>query len=265
MDTQNFGRRRITQPVFRASLTIEQLVEEPYASIICYPKRSLAELKKRLSELRRLGVTKIEFVGEKRVYNVPVLGKGCVGIVVIANMHGDRVALKIRRIDSDRARMKQEFELLKKANLIDVGPKVLAASRNFLCMQLIDGQLFPKWLSQKRNKTRISMVLKRILEQCWRLDRINLDHGELSHAPKHLIIDKHDRPFIVDFESASLNRKPANVTSVCQFLFIGSETAKHVIEKLGAKDNKAIAMALRHYKNEKSFKNFCSVLRVCGL
>jgi putative serine/threonine protein kinase len=92
-----------------------------------------------------------------------------------------------------------------------------------------------------------------------------LDHGELSRAPKHLIISRQDRPFIVDFESASLNRRPANVTSVCQFLFIGSETAKQVIKKLGVKDKKAIAKALRRYKNEKSFKNFCNVLHVCGL
>jgi putative serine/threonine protein kinase len=241
------------------------LVEEPYASIICYPRRSVAELKKRLKELQRLGVTRIEFIGEKSLFNVPVLGKGCAGIVVLANMNGERVALKIRRMDSDRARMQQESALLKKANLIDVGPKVLATSRNFLCMQLIDGELFPKWLSQKTSKTRIAKVLRKILDECWRLDRINLDHGELSHAPKHLIVDKQDRPFIVDFESASLNRKPANVTSVCQFLFIGSETAKQVIDKLGAKDRKAIAAALRRYKNEKNFENFCSVLRVCGL
>jgi putative serine/threonine protein kinase len=241
------------------------LVQEPYASILCYPRPSDAELKKRLRELRRLGVTAIEFVGEKHVFNVSILGKGCVGIVVLANMQGDRIALKIRRIDSDRARMQHESELLKKANLIDVGPTVRAASRNFLCMQFIDGELLPKWLSKKTSRTRIGRVLRRILEQCWRLDRINLDHGELSRAPKHLIISRQDRPFIVDFESASLDRKPANVTSVCQFLFIGSETAKQVIQKLGAKDKKAIVKALRRYKNEKSFKNFCNVLRVCGL
>jgi putative serine/threonine protein kinase len=248
-----------------AMLAIEKLVEEPYASIVCYPRASRAEIRKRMKELERLSVNALEFVGEKRVFNVNVLGKGCVGIVVLADRQGERVALKIRRVDADRVRMQQEAKLLRKANSVHVGPKLLATSRNFLCMQFIDGELLPKWLKKKRSKRRIRTVLQQILEQCWQLDRINLDHGELSHAPKHVIVNGHDKPFIVDFESASLNRRPANVTSICQFLFIGSETAKDVTMKLGAKNNGIVAEALRCYKNERSIGNFCRVLNVCGL
>jgi putative serine/threonine protein kinase len=249
----------------KAMLAVERLIEEPYASILCYPQATKGELRKRTKELQRLGIDALEFIGEKRVSNVRVLGKGCVGVVVLAYKSGCRVALKIRRVDADRVKMQQEAKLLKKANSVHVGPRMLAVSNDFLCMQFIDGELLPAWLNRKRSRARIGIVLRKILDQCRRLDSINLDHGELSHAPKHIIVDRQDEPVIVDFESASLNRRPANVTSVCQFLFIGSETTEQINKKLGQRDRKFVAEALRFYKNERTSKSFLRVLSACGL
>jgi predicted Ser/Thr protein kinase len=246
-------------------LAVESLIKEPYASIVCYPRATEVELRKRIKELQSLDVDMLEFIGEKHVFNVDVLGKGCVGVVVSAYRNGCRVALKIRRVDADRAKMQREATLLKKANSVHVGPEMLAVSGNFLCMQFIDGVLLPAWLNRKTSKARVSTVLRKILDQCWRLDSINMDHGELSHAPKHVIITRQDKPVIVDFESASLNRRPANVTSICQFLFIGSETAKQINRKLGQRDRAAVAEALRRYKKERTLKSFLRVLSACGL
>jgi putative serine/threonine protein kinase len=131
-------------------------------------------------------------------------------------------------------------------------------------MQFIDGVLFPEWLEHAR-KSLLKRVLKEILEQCWRLDKAHLDHGELSRAPKHIIIDRRDMPVIVDFETASVNRKPANVTSVCHFLFLGGSVAKRVMEKIDVKNEKAIVEALRLYKSDKSCKNFQAVLKACDV
>jgi putative serine/threonine protein kinase len=245
--------------------TIEKLSEEPYASIISYPKPSKAELKKRLKELQRLGVETLEFSGEKQALNTPILGKGCVGIVTIAYRNGKKAALKIRRVDADRSRMQQEAKMLKKANSVHVGPRLLGVSKNFLLMQFIDGDLLPKWVEKCRGKTQIRKVLHEVLEQCWQLDIVGLDHGELSHAPKHIIIDKKSKPFIVDFETASLNRKSSNVTSICQFLFISGVVAEKVAEKLGEKDKKAIIEALRRYKSDRTRENFETVLEACSL
>ena len=248
-----------------SAIPIEKLREEPYASVICYPKASKMELKKRLIELQKLGVEFLEFSGEKEAFNVSVLGKGCVGIVTIAYRNGEKVALKIRRVDADRSRMRQEAKMLKKANLVHVGPRLLGVSKNFLLMQFVDGDLLPKWLDKRIGRVLVRKVLREVLKQCWRLDVAGLDHGELSHAPKHIIIDKSDLPFIVDFETASLNRKPSNVTSICQFLFISGLAAKKVAEKIGGKDKKAIIEALRRYKRDRARENFETVLEACSL
>jgi len=247
------------------ALSIEKLSEEPYASIICYPRSDSAELKKRLKELRKLGVEALEFCGQKEAFGIPVLGKGCVGIVTMAYRDSQKMALKIRRVDADRASMETEAERLRRANLLCVGPKLLSVSRNFLLMQFVEGDLLLAWLERKRGKASIKRVLRDVLEQCWRLDTAGLDHGELSHAPKHVIVDGKNVPFIVDFESASLNRRPSNVTSICQFLFFSGLTAEKVAAKLGEKDRSLIVSVLRDYKNGRRRENFDRVLNVCGL
>jgi putative serine/threonine protein kinase len=251
----------------KTALTVatEKLGEEPYASVICYPRPSKVELKGRLRELQKLAINALEFTGAKEAFNVPVLGKGCVGIVIMAYRNGEKAALKIRRVDADRARMRREAEMLRKANSVLVGPRILAVSKNFLLMQFIGGVLLPEWLDKRRGKALIRNVLREVLEQCWRLDVAGLDHGELSRAPKHIIIDKCGVPFIVDFETASVNRNSSNVTSICQFLFISGLIAKNVAEKLGAKDKKAIVEALRRYKGDRVRGNFEDVLKACGL
>jgi len=244
--------------------TLKKLSEEPFASIICYPKVIKTELNKRLNELRKLKITGIEFSGQKQILNLRVLGKGCVGIVVIALRGKRRVALKIRRTDADRKNMTREAKLLKKANEVGVAPKLVGACKDFLVMQLISGDLLPEWVEKKVSREETCRVLKDILEQCWRLDMIGLDHGELSHAPKHIIVNKKQKPIIVDFETASVERRPSNVTSACQFLFMNKSTA-NISMKPSPEDRKSIIDALRRYKKNRSRTNFMNVLESCGL
>ncbi len=246
-------------------LNLKELTAEPYATIICYPRSSKLELRKRLEELERLRVNSLGFVGEKTMLNVQVLGKGCVGIVVIAYVDHQKVALKIRRVDADRNSMQHEAKLLKKANSICVGPRLKKVSRNFLLMEFVEGNLLLPWLKRTKEKVRIRRVLRAILEQCFALDCAGLDHGELSRASKHVIVDLADKPFLVDFESASLDRKPANVTSVCQFLLLHGETAMKVRKRLGKIDDEALLGFLRMYKHDRTRSNFEALMGACRL
>lgn len=246
------------------TLPITQLDKEPYASILCYPRASPLEIENRVEELRQHSVKAVEFSGKAAAFNIPVLGKGYVGIVVIAHVDGQRVALKMRRVDADRESLEHEAELLVKANSVNVGPKFIAVSKDFLLMQVIDGDLLPDWLETHKDKQLIRKVLVDILGQCWRLDEIGLDHGELSKAPKHLLVDKVQKPFIVDFETASVERKVINVTSVCQFLFMGnSSAAKILAEVLGDRNRAELIAALKGYKKDRNRRNFEGLLEVC--
>ena len=110
---------------------VDQLDQEPYASVLCFPNPSEAELQSRIQELRSHGVTALEFSGTASLFGVavPVLGKGFVGIVVIAHLNGQRVAVKIRRTDADRADLLHEASMLSKANSADVAPKLIGGKQ----------------------------------------------------------------------------------------------------------------------------------------
>jgi len=134
-------------------IRLEKLSEEPYLSIICYPRFSKKELERRLKELRKLGVSALEFCGEKQVFNEDVLGKGCVGIVIKAHVDNEKAAIKIRRVDANRDQMQHEAEMLRRANLVNVGPKFLRVSKNFLLMQFVRGIPILRWIKKKKKKT----------------------------------------------------------------------------------------------------------------
>jgi putative serine/threonine protein kinase len=243
---------------------IEELGAEPYASVVCYPRARPSEMQSRLEELRRLGVQAVEFSGKSSAFTLSVLGKGYVGVVAIAHVDSKKYALKMQRVDSDRESLEREAELLSKANSVGVGPKLIGGTKHFLLMKLVDGDLFEVWLENHRNPDLVRKVLADILEQCWRLDEIRLDHGELSKAPKHLLMDNADKPFIVDFETASTQRNASNVTSVCQFLFQGnSNVCKALVEVLGQRNHDKLMSALKSYKKERNRKNFEALLNVC--
>ena len=232
--------------------------------ILCYPRCEKEELEKRIKELERIGVNALEFYGNKSVFDGGVLGKGCVGIVVVAYTIFGRVALKIRRVDADRKGMFNEGKMLNKANGINVGPKLLDISENFLIMELVEGTHFPEWLELLEGieiQSRIRLVLTDVLEQCYRLDEVGLDHGELSKAPKHIIVDAKDVPYLIDFETASINRRVSNVTSVCQYFFLGSQIADKVKEKIGKVNERDLINALRTYKKKRTRENFEKILK----
>ena len=239
------------------------LKEEKYRKILCYPRFTQNEFENRIKELQKLGVKKIEFDGRQNIFDVPILGKGCVGIVVIIYTNNGKFALKIRRVDADRKEMFHEGEMIKIANSIDVGAKFVKVSKNFLIMQLIEGKYFPEWIKSLKEKDRslFEQTLKNILDQCYRLDEVGLDHGELSNALKHIIIDKKGSPYLIDFESASIKRRVSNISSICQFFFLGSQIAPVVQEKMGRKINKKkIVDALRSYKNNRTRFDFDKIL-----
>jgi putative serine/threonine protein kinase len=246
------------------TLTLEGLNDEPYGSVVCYPKRDESDLQSRLRELERHGVTAIEFAGKAGVFNVPILGKGYVGIVVIAQRYGQRLALKIRRVDADRVDLLHEAKMLAKANSAGVGPTFVDASKNFLLMELIEGELLPLWLEGNKEKTLVRHVLYEVIEQCWQLDLLGLDHGELSKAPKHVIVDHCQQPWIVDFETSSDTRKPANVTAICQYLTMSrGPIAKQISEILGERNRDEVISALRNYKKEQARENLDKVMQAC--
>lgn len=253
-------------PTSYRSASVDELSKEPYLSVICYPNPNVDEALLRIQELKRLGVDALHFEGRTQIGSLNVLGKGCVSIVVKVSSKDRFYALKLRRLDANRESMLREAKLHSIANSVGVGPTLRASSENFLLMDLVSGVRFTKWMECVRGKgsvQRLRKVLKELLDQCYRLDQLGLDHGELSNLSKHVFVD--EGVTIVDFETASTGRKVKNVTSATQYLFIGGPFSKIVRRMLRVRDIEEVKNALIGYKqmkDEKTYKELLSRLNL---
>jgi putative serine/threonine protein kinase len=134
-------------------------------------------------------------------------------------------------------------------------------------MEYVDGLLIPHWLQNldgsDMTQLRTQKVLIRLMEQCWRLDQVSLDHGELNNASKHIIITSEDKVFILDFETSSTTRRVSNVTSICHYLFMRGKLDKATALHLNRNKQDRVLSALRAYKKKRSLKRFENILRSC--
>ena len=248
-------------------ISIKKFTEEPYSKILGYPNATNRQIKSRISELEKLKIKSICLTGPTTIGNLEILGKGYVGLVVLVKRGNKEVALKIRRTDSQRENMKNESILLKLVNSISVGPKMIDVSKNFLVMEYIEGKKFSDWIEMLKGSgsaKQLKSTIRNVLEDCYRLDQIGFDHGELSNISKHVIVGK-NKTSLIDFESSSTNRKPSNVTSITQAFFIGSGIAKQAQKIYKNSSKEKIIDALKSYKQEKTRDNFEKLLKILKL
>jgi putative serine/threonine protein kinase len=226
--------------------------------LITYPHYSESEYKDRIIDMESLGITSIILGGKTIVNGSHVAGKGCVGIVVKAKAGNTVCALKIRRTDADRKTMDKEARFHKIANSVEVGPRLEGQTKNIIAMEYVSGQNIVEWVADTK-RSRVRSVARAVLEQCFRLDTVGLDHGELSRLARHVIVS--DRSYIIDFESASTTRKTSNVTAAAQSIFLYGTVANRVKKILDNSNREKEAIhALRTYKHSHTRANFEAVL-----
>ena len=248
------------------SVQASKLGKDPYNHILGYPGAGKKELERRIAELRKLGIKSVTFAGPNILNNIPVLGKGHAGVAVLAKRGRLTVVLKIRRVDSSRNEMRSEARLLKFANKVNVGPQLIDSSKNFIVMEYVEGKKIIDWVRELRGRgsaAQFRAVARKILEDCYIMDGIHLDHGELSYIHKHVIVGK--MPCIIDFESASRNRRTSNVTSAAQSIFIGSALSNSVRKIIRIPSTGIMIDSLKKYKHGQSRENFENLLGVLGL
>ena len=245
-------------------ISIKKFVDEPYSKILGYPKATKRQIKSRINELEKLNIKSISLSGPMTLGKLEILGKGYVGVVVLAKKGNKQVALKIRRTDSQRKDMKNESILLKLVNSVNVGPKMIVASKNFLVMEYLEGIKIIDWVSELKgtgSAKKLKNTIRKILEDCYKLDQINFDHGELSNISKHVIVGNTNST-LIDFESSSTDRRPSNVTSATQAIFIGSGIAKKAQKIFKNSPKEKIIEALKQYKQDKSQENFEKLIKI---
>ena len=242
----------------KSFIPISKLSLHPYSRILGFPKPTKREITNRIQEMKKLGIKSVSFDGPTELEGLKILGKGYVGVVVLAKIKNNVFAVKIRRIDAPRKRMQDEARFQKIANNVNVGPKLIQASKNFLVMEYIKGEKIISWAKKTETKSpEIRHVINNVLRDCFLLDHAGLDHGELSTIDKHVIVNKSIT--IIDFESSSIKRKASNVSAAVQAIFIGTGLAKIIKKKIRVPEKTSIINVIRKYKKNPTEENFLDI------
>lgn len=246
----------------RASFSGLEPGAQELAKILTYPRFDEGDYSVRLGELCALGVSSIILGGDTVVSGMKIAGKGCVGLVVRAKVGKKTCALKIRRVDANRESMEAEVRLHRIANDAGVGPRLHDHTKNFMLMEFAEGPSIAEWAAGA-SKEEAQETARSVLEQCYSLDSAGLDHGQLSRLDRHVIVGK--RPIIIDFETASTERRTANVSAAGQSLFVAGRVAEMMRKAVGKVDSEGAISALRAYKRDQTRKGLTALLAALGV
>lgn len=230
--------------------------------ILGYPVATPEILSARRLELATYGLTAVLDEGTAAIANQSVLGIGYVGVVVLVERAGQKLALKIRRTNIDKKSLVAEAHCLQRANAVAIAPQVMQWSQNFILMEYIAGDRFFDWLQRaavNSTTTEVWPVVADLLEQSFRLDQLGLDRGDMNCVTNDVLMWA-GRPMLIDFSRGSGDRRPQNVTALVQGLFWGSVIAKYLTPFFPHCTRGILTPLLRSYKHQRSQANFDAIL-----
>jgi len=228
--------------------------------LLTYPLFDENTYDSRMKELLTLDINAVFAFGKVQLYRICILGKGSVGLVTLVKYRKKYFVLKIRRTDANRPNMYDEVVYQSAANSMGIGPFLVNFSENFILMEFVRGFNIVDWYGS--NKTANDRILKcaaSILNQCFVLDCLKLDHGQLNRLDRHIKVSEEGNPTILDFESSSTGRRASNVTSVCQSIFLHGPIFNRLKGSI-EKDRELIMKCIRDYKRDMNYEKFEKIL-----
>lgn len=197
---------------------------------------------------------------ELKIKNVEYFSRGKRGVIYTGFLKNKKIAIKTKRKEAVVNKIPNEAYWLKILNKKDIGPKLILNKENYLIYEFVEGRFILDFL-EKNNKIVIKNVLKNILQQCFIMDKLNMNKFEMHHPIKHIIIDKFNKPILLDFERAKKTIEAKNVTQFCQFLI-----SKHVEELLILKkiiiDKNIMIDICKNYKKNPTKDNFERIIEL---
>ena len=195
--------------------------------------------------------------GKMLIDGYRVVGKGHAAVVVLAR-HRDYgiIALKIRRMDSKRASLKDEAELLETIHRYGYAPKVYLYTDDFILREYIDGLTIEEFLGTVQYRDDIAHFIKSLLLATYTLDELGIDVGELSRPYRQIVLLCGDpsKPFFIDLESGKRSVRPSNVTRIINFIITGCRENYRIREALKIDRDRALLLIglAREYKKSPS-------------
>ncbi len=236
-----------------------------YPEALCYPSSNPKCVKERMSELINCGVKEILNDGKLLIGDWRVLGKGHSAVIFKAKLNDGRItAVKVLRSDSKRSDLLLECSLAAKG--YPITPRIYCCSKHLIVMELINGLLLEEIFNKETLSCEeaLSIVLK-AFEAVSFLDRVGIDHKELSRPTRHIFITRRGEIKVIDFETAS-GGPAKNLLRVFSWFIIRSWFGRVCCNKIKSHLNEVV-LSLRKYDVEprKAFREIVNqVINGCS-
>lgn len=194
---------------------------------------------------------------KKGISDVKKFSEGNRGVIYLGILNGRKVAVKAKRKDSAaRGAISNEAKWLKILNRKGIGPKLVRSSNDYFVYEFVEGKFIMDYLSSCSREKAVA-VIKKILQQCRKLDELGVNKEEMLRPFRHVIISN-GKPVMIDFERCKKTKKPKNVTQFCQFLIGGRSNELLRQEGVNISREKLLAAA-KNYKNLQTSNNFAKI------
>ena len=195
---------------------------------------------------------------ERGIKNITPFSKGNTSLVFTGELKDKKILIKLQRKDSPRKTIEREAKILEILQGTNITPELLFTGKfeglGYLVRKFAEGVPI-LYADVKKHH------LLKIFEKTLALDGLNIDHGQIQGG-KHIIIGRSD-VWIIDFEKASLRRKPKNLTAAISMIFLSENAiSKRVRERFKIDESflRDMRKALAIYKKEKNTKEILELL-----
>ncbi len=121
-----------------------------------------------------------------------------------------RVAVKV----STPTRAHKEGVLLRAANKVGVGPKLIKVKDDRVWMKRIYGERLDEWFAKHKDLR----VLSNVLEQCYLLDQAGIRKSELNRPGTNVLVSEQKIVVLLDFERSIFSPKASNVAQFASWI-----------------------------------------------
>ena len=197
------NKEKVDEFIMHYGFQSEQLEQQSffYEKLFCY----------RLTKTPILATLNAHAISE-----VAYLAKGARGVVFSGKYKKKKCAIKTKNVKSKApAALQRETDMLKRVNAFGIGPQLYITKSAFVIMEYIEGMKLMDYI-QKYPSQKLHVIIQ-VLEQLHMLDLQNIEKKELVRPYKHILVRKRI-PVLLDFERATISRRPHNVPQFLQFL-----------------------------------------------
>ncbi len=126
--------------------------------------------------------------------------------------------------------IENEARFNKLLNKYKIAPKFVSYDKksDSFIREFIEGERIGDYFAN-HSKQEIISVIKQVFSQLLKMDELKINKFEMTNPYKHIIINKNNKPYLIDFERCRYTEQPKNVTQFLQYL--SSKNLRDILRK----------------------------------